>query len=81
MTYLSDLGAYLNEINVPVVKCLFMKEQENLDLNYQLNCFIYNKTPFPSVTYMAQWLHGDWTVSDGVVTVDICQQHGDYTVV
>ena len=36
---------------------------------------LHSKTPIPSVTYWAQWLH-----SDGVVTVVNCQQHGNYTV-
>ena len=45
-----------------------------------------SKTPIPSVTYWAQWLYSDYTVttqwldSDCVVTVDYCQQHSDYTV-
>ena len=32
-----------------------------------------SKTPIPSVTYKAKWLH-----SEGVVTVDNCQQHRDW---
>ena len=36
------------------------------------------KTPIPSVIYSA--VTTQWLYRDGVVTVDNCHQHSDYTV-